>query len=169
MKRLNATTGKPFNRGDNREDGFFFLGYQTRKNKQGFFYESWASPQLWKNQTVGERNTFEKHISRSYAHIKSRSKKENIPFTVSLDYLKSIATDTCPALKIKLSWSQPGKTDNSPSLDKIIPELGYVEGNVMWLSNKANRMKNNATKGELKKFAEWILNGHIGNTKGVNP
>ena len=38
----------------------------------------------------------------------------------------------------------------------------------MWLSNKANLMKNNATKLELQKFANWILNGHTGERKNTN-
>jgi hypothetical protein len=45
----------------------------------------------------------------------------------------------------------------SPSLDKIDPEKGYVKGNVMWMSQLANAMKNNATKEELKQFANWVL------------
>jgi hypothetical protein len=90
---------------------------------------------------------------------------------LSVQYAISIVSETCPALGIKLNWaSQNGmQREASPSLDKIIPELGYVEENVMWLSFKANLMKNNANQKQLKKFAEWILNGHIGNTKGVNP
>lgn len=37
-----------------------------------------------------------------------------------------------------------------PSLDKIIPKLGYVKGNVWVVSNKANRIKSNATIEELE-------------------
>ncbi len=40
--------------------------------------------------------------------------------------------------------------DDSPSLDKIIPKLGYVKGNVWVVSNKANRIKSNATIEELE-------------------
>ncbi len=169
MKSINLKTGTIFKRGDIRDDGFFFLGYQTRKNKKGVFYESWAHPDVWKNQTIGDRNSVEKHVSRSLSHIKSRSKIQGIPFNLSIDYVMSIVVDTCPALGVKLAWTEKnGRQYNSPSLDKIIPELGYVEGNVMWLSNKANLMKNNATKLELQKFANWILNGHTGERKNTN-
>lgn len=37
-----------------------------------------------------------------------------------------------------------------PSLDKIIPKLVYVKGNVWVVSNKANRIKSNATIEELE-------------------
>ena len=32
----------------------------------------------------------------------------------------------------------------------MIPELGYIKGNVWVISNKANRIKNNATLEELR-------------------
>jgi hypothetical protein len=169
MKRNNANTNKPYFRGDIRDDGFFFLGYQTKSDKKGFFYEAWVRPEVWANQTVGEKSTLEKHVKRALSHIKSRAKKNNIPFNLTLDYVLSIVTEECPALGIKLAWTeQKGRQRNSPSLDKINPELGYVEGNVMWLSNMANTMKQDASEAQLKKFAEWILNGHIGNRKSTN-
>ena len=165
MKRLNAKTRAPFKRGDVRENGFFFLGYQTKKDKNGMFYESWVRPNVWQTQISDGKNTLEKHVNRTLSHIKSRAKKSGIPFNLSTEYAVSIAVDTCPALGVKLAWAERnGRQANSPSLDKIIPELGYVEGNVMWLSNKANMMKNDATKDQLKKFANWILKEKIGNT-----
>jgi len=50
---------------------------------------------------------------------------------------------------------------SSPSLDKIIPSLGYVVGNVQWLSKKANGMKQDASFQELEKFAKWVLKQSI--------
>ena len=35
--------------------------------------------------------------------------------------------------------------DDSPSLDKIIPESGYIRGNVRVISSKADRIKSNTT------------------------
>jgi hypothetical protein len=169
MKRHNAKTNQPYLRGDMREDGFYFLGYQTKTDKKGFFYEAWVRPEVWKSQTSKDKDTLEKHVSRSLSRIKSRAKRENIPFDLSLDYLMSIVTKECPALKIELAWgNNNGRHSNSPSLDKINPVLGYVPGNVMWLSFMANNMKQNASKEQLKKFADWILNGHIGNRKSTN-
>jgi hypothetical protein len=35
------------------------------------------------------------------------------------------------------------------SIDKIVPALGYVKGNVIIVSNRANIIKNNATPEEI--------------------
>lgn len=47
-------------------------------------------------------------------------------------------------------------SDASPTLDRIHPDIGYVPGNVMVISAKANRMKNNASLEELKALVIWM-------------
>lgn len=41
-------------------------------------------------------------------------------------------------------------SNNSPTIDRINPKLGYIKGNVWVISNKANRFKNDATLEELE-------------------
>jgi hypothetical protein len=49
--------------------------------------------------------------------------------------------------------------DFSPALDKIIPQKGYVPGNIAVISTLANRIKNNATDPEiLRRIADWLEN-----------
>ena len=43
---------------------------------------------------------------------------------------------------------------SSPSLDRIIPSLGYVKGNIRVISFRANTLKNNATLSELELILE---------------
>ena len=90
----------------------------------------------------------EKVVVRS---TKTRANKNNIPFDIDEDYIKKIwpKHNRCPIFKIKLEQSNLYAGDQSPSLDRIIPKLGYVKGNVQIMSNKANRIKNNATFEEL--------------------
>ena len=98
------------------------------------------------------------HLSRILAQRRSEAKRQNVVFDVDLDYFFSIANDVCPILGIALSWGErKGKaTDNSPSLDKIIPSLGYVKGTVAWISFKANTIKSNATADEVQAVATWM-------------
>lgn len=56
----------------------------------------------------------------------------------------------CPVLGIPIFSGRGKQIDNSPNLDRIVPEKGYVPGNVRVISAKANRIKSNATAEELK-------------------
>jgi hypothetical protein len=107
-----------------------------------------------------QRSTINGHVSQIAAARKCRAKQNNIPFTVSVEYLVSIVTEKCPVFDVPLTWtkSQGFNTskDNFPSLDRICPNLGYVEGNVIWVSYLANKMKQNANAKQLHKFADWI-------------
>ena len=87
---------------------------------------------------------------------KNRARQYSINFSLQVEDI--VIPEYCPILKIKLErkFGQPAGHDASPSLDRIIPELGYIKGNVQVISRKANAMKSNATKKELKLFAEWV-------------
>ena len=58
--------------------------------------------------------------------------------------------EKCPVLGIPLGGvTSRGGSDNSPSVDRIIPENGYIRGNVRIISKRANVLKNNGTLDEL--------------------
>ena len=98
------------------------------------------------------------HVEHLMCNAKQRAKRKGIEFDLSLDYLVSIATQCCPILGIELSWGKRNgvQQDHSPSLDKIDPEKGYIEGNVMWLSQRANTLKGNGTAEEHRMIAEFL-------------
>ena len=101
------------------------------------------------------------HVGRFFQEAKYRAQNKNVPFTITLKYLRETAKDHCPVFGHKFVWgrSRLGKgktTGDSPSLDRIIPELGYVPGNVVFISHNANRIKNNATEKELYAVADWL-------------
>lgn len=88
-----------------------------------------------------------------------RASKENLPFDIDADYIKSIfpCDWKCPVFQLSLSISTKGQSrDNSPSLDKLIPALGYIKGNCVVISLKANRMKNNGTLQELEQLVVYL-------------
>jgi hypothetical protein len=91
---------------------------------------------------------------RLYTLVKSRAKRVGTPF--ELDVSDIHIPETCPILGIPLFRTPGTRTDNSPSLDRIDNNLGYVKGNVWVISTKANIMKSNASPDELKAFARWV-------------
>jgi hypothetical protein len=94
-----------------------------------------------------------------YSHlssIKSRALKKNIPFNLTIEDFMNIPSH-CPVLGIPLERNFGNKvsSENSPSLDRIIPELGYVKGNVLIISTLANRIKQNATPDQILKVGNF--------------
>ncbi len=86
---------------------------------------------------------------------KSRSKKEGLPF--DLDYKKLSVPTHCPVLGIPMVYAEGSRADGSPSLDRRRPELGYVQGNVVVISWRANHLKLDCTCGdELRRVADYI-------------
>ena len=90
---------------------------------------------------------------------KSRANKRGLLF--ELQDSDIYLPDTCPILGIPLErhgGTGAGGKPNSYSLDRIIPEKGYVKDNVQVISHLANSMKSFATPEQLIKFAKWVLN-----------
>ena len=86
---------------------------------------------------------------RILTRAKYRAKKYGIPFNITIDDITF--PKRCPVLGIEIrpATGRPGGANNSPSLDRIQPHLGYTKGNVRVISNRANVLKNNATVDEL--------------------
>ncbi len=72
-----------------------------------------------------------------------------------------VISETCPYLKIKLSYNK--KDSKKPfyySIDRIDSSKGYIKGNVRIISLLANTMKNEASSDQLLTFAKSILEIH---------
>ena len=85
---------------------------------------------------------------------KTKAKKQGVPHNITKEYIKSIIPKDkmCPILKVPFDFTKTKGNKIHPhamSLDRIIPELGYVEGNVMWISHRANMIKGEATAKEV--------------------
>lgn len=84
---------------------------------------------------------------------KARAKKQGVAF----DLLPQDITMPvmCPVLGVTLELNKTHQQDTSPTIDRIIPEKGYVRGNVIVVSARANRIKNNATVEEIQQVADF--------------
>lgn len=111
------------------------------------------------------------YVSVRYNQTKTSAKRKNIPFTITkqqfIDQYNSqnglcFYTD-------KLMLMQVGKgvknRSDSFSVDKIIPEKGYVLGNVVFCANKINSCKNDLSIEEIK---QWMPGWHERIMKFIN-
>ena len=90
---------------------------------------------------------------------RARAKKKGIPCTLEWEQLIPLVKERCPYFtEIKLDWKNKNKgiTIESPALDRIVPEKGYVIGNVEIISSKANNVKSLGTSEDLYRVADRL-------------
>lgn len=138
------------------------------KSKESGKFHTWCklccnsceSKKNWysKNSTAVKEKKKEKRKINPKANMiataKHRAKVKGVPFSITSDDFD--IPEYCPVLRIKLETSVGMASDNSPSLDRIIPSLGYVPGNIQVISKLANSMKTNASVEHMLLFAEWV-------------
>lgn len=96
--------------------------------------------------------------------IRSRQHSHSTPVDADPPPELSPPPTTCPALGIPLEYPGPARQgdrrrrhgDRTASIDQIEPKGGYVQGNVTWLSLRANQIKQAATPDEILKVAAWL-------------
>ena len=87
---------------------------------------------------------------------KHRSKVKGVPFDITADDLEW--PTHCPVLGIKLNyWTKNKPKHDTASLDRVIPALGYVKGNVKVISHKANSLKRDGNLDELLKVVAYVF------------
>lgn len=110
------------------------------------------NPGLSAAYTEGWRERHPKRYLVSRARI--RAKEAGIPFDLSEDDFE--LPERCPILGIRFErGTRGGPIGSSPSLDRIVPAQGYVRGNVVVVSHRANRLKSDATMCELRRIADF--------------
>ncbi len=129
-----------------REDGYQYCG--QGKLRSGRLYELWRSPAYMAK-------------ARFCANMQSAriaAKEKGLPFNLTAAYLQSIfpADGLCPILRTPMVRGSKHQGNNSPSLDRRVPELGYVIGNVGFVSNRINQLKGSCTLAELERLVAHI-------------
>jgi hypothetical protein len=104
--------------------------------------------------TVWARENNPKLLMLRRTQNSARTRK--IECTISVDDFN--LPKYCPLLGIKLVLNIGRPKGNSPSMDRIDNDKGYIPGNVCVISKEANRMKSNLTKESLEKLLDYISN-----------
>jgi hypothetical protein len=119
-----------------------------------------GQPQTKSEENSKHRNTLNGRAGRLFHNAKGRARKYGVPFEITHAYVLELLTyaQHCPYLGIPIwcrnedgsvSWAQKGNGPNNPSVDRIIPALGYVRGNLEVISHKANAIKSDYSLEEL--------------------
>lgn len=94
-------------------------------------------------------------IKALLSSARSRAKAKGLSFELRTEDIS--IPEFCPVLGIPLVPARGsfGGTDNSPSIDRIKNERGYVPGNCIVVSWRANRIKSDASPEELNAVAKF--------------
>jgi hypothetical protein len=86
---------------------------------------------------------------------RDRARRFQLPFNIEREDVETPVF--CPVFGFALVYDnlREGR-DLSPSLDRIVPELGYVKGNIRTVSWRANKLRSNATLSELEALTFYL-------------
>ncbi len=101
--------------------------------------------------THGMSNSLE---YKMYCTAKYRAQEHGLPFEINYADIKIPAT--CPIFGMDLVPNIGNVDDNSPTVDRIIPKLGYTKDNIWVISHRANRFKSNMTVQEMEQLLNAV-------------
>lgn len=113
----------------------------------------------WYTANHEKRNTYELEWRRNNVgrlllyHAKARAKRINVECSLTLDDI--VIPEICPVFKIPIKADLQG-SDNSPSLDRLVPSEGYTKENARVISWRANVIKNCGTREEHEMIAAYM-------------
>jgi hypothetical protein len=96
-------------------------------------------------------------VSALLSKARHRASKAGLPFDLDREWaaekLQHALDNGCPYLGIPIVMDGGKNDPGCPSIDKVIPERGYVKDNCVIVSYRANTLKRDATPAELMKIA----------------
>ena len=151
---------------DNRDRTEYLKEYNSRlkvKERKRERERKKRNTPEFKEKMKKRMHAFEKpYFNRALSQMKIRAKKKfpDKLFNVTIDYLEEIFPHKnlrCPVLnfRLKINPEGQGSSPYSPSLDRINNDKGYEIGNVIWVCNKVNMIKNFSTPDEIIKVGKF--------------
>ena len=90
--------------------------------------------------------------------IQQRARNKNLEFDLDHQWMFDNDKGFCPIFKIEFIYSSTKKHPNSISLDRIDNNKGYTKDNCIFISLRANQIKNDGTPEDLYKIAAFYEN-----------
>ena len=120
-----------------------------------------STPEGKQKERDWQRNRRRDHPAvRMIQEARTRAAKKGMAFDITcadIDF-----PILCPVLGIPMVRSGLPRADTAPSLDRIDTTKGYVRGNVVVISWRANRIKSDATLDELEAIVRFCRQRLVG-------
>ena len=176
-----------FSRNKARPDGYCYQCKSCDRDKNKKYYwenkEKVATRQLSYNQENKEKRramskryrenhrTKKEYVLRlMLIEAKKRAKSKELPFDLTVEWLEAMIVSHCPITLQPIDWLKEqvvngSPSPNSPSIDRIIPELGYVQSNCAIISHRANAIKNSGTIDEHRRVVQYMAAQQLRDTE----
>lgn len=104
------------------------------------------------------RKTYRKEQSQSWARRVRLGGDGNERKGISVAHLMTLEDNhpNCPSCGCRLDYSTAVGGDDKATLDRVIPSLGYIAGNVMPLCARENRLKQNAAPDDWHRLIAYV-------------
>ena len=103
-----------------------------------------------KEENQGHKGYYKGVLRASFVHkYKTNAETRGIVFDVSFDYLADLLIEQDFECALSGESLDAMAIQNNASLDRIDSKVGYVEGNVQWVTSTLNMMKQQYTQEEF--------------------
>ena len=121
----------------------------------------------YRQRTKGKRPNI---LNALLGSARGRAKLKKLPFDLTMEWIETVVVSHCPITLEPLDWTRDQMVDgkpspNSPSIDKIIPELGYVQSNCAIISHRGNSIKSNGTIDEHRRVVQYMAAQQLRDTE----
>jgi len=82
---------------------------------------------------------------------------KGLPFDLTLEWAREKYTGRCELTELEFKPQIGVQCPFSPSIDRIVPELGYVQSNCRFVLSALNSLKQNGTDEDLLLIARALV------------
>lgn len=117
-------------------------------------------PEIRKKQALSTKHARQRDVLPFLVRAaRYRAKKRGLPFELTVEWARGIWTGRCAVTGIAFRIGDGCQTSFSPSIDKIVPELGYTPSNSRFVLAGINSLKGNGTDEDVRYVAAAIVRG----------
>lgn len=132
------------------------------RDSNGLYYVCKQCKVEHSQQLYRSKDSHTRWIDATFSDTKGRAKRRNIPFTITKYDLKQLfkqQENKCAYCGLLFDMNGT-RTDHrkSPSVDRVFPEEGYVQTNIVLSCYRCNAIKQDATLDEIKVLVESLEN-----------
>lgn len=120
-----------------------------------------GNPKYYGGMTIGYANSIVGWSKYKTNSLIASAKKRGHEFDITYKDILSLVTNVCPVLGIRLDYSLGSHKKkilpSSPSVDRIDNTKGYVKGNIIIVSQRANKIKYDLRVSEITPVLTKII------------